>query len=245
MRRIWGVLVVACAMGVATQARADLVQDFSDGDHAARATFDIVGSQLTIKLENLAASSSVPMDLLTGVWFQLPDPSILSGGTVKLLGDAFIINPGTADLDDGDGVELIGGERYVSGEFGIETGADLALFPDLNVVIANAGLGDLVGVDDRFAGQDLDAPESPDGMNYGIAPLGGLAADANKPMGELPLIAGGVLITLDYSGSLSLSDIDNVMFNYGTDANPVPAPGAAILAVVGLGVVGLFRRRLG
>jgi hypothetical protein len=258
MRRTQVILLLACAIGLASQARADLVSNLNDGDHVARATFDVVGNQLTIKLENLASSSSVPSDLLTGVWFNLPDPAILLGGTVKLLNDAYIINPGAANLDDGDGVELVGSDRFVSGEFGIETGGEvLALNSDANVVVANSGLGDLVGDDDRFAGQDLDNPESPDGMNYGIAPFGGLASDANTPLFNEPLIAGGVLITLDFTGSLSLDDITGIAFNYGTNPNffsdgsgtdpninPIPAPGAALLAAIGFGTVGFIKRRL-
>jgi len=245
-------MAAVCVLGLLLPglARADLVVNFDDGSHAARATFDVVGSELTIILENLASSgASVPVDLLTGLWFDLSDPSVLTGGSVKLMSGAWIISPDKANSDDdggGDGVETIGGESFVSGEFGIETGAAVtALNPLANVVIANAGLGDLVGVDDVFAGDDLDTPESPDGMNYGIAPLSGLASDANTGIKKEPLIAGGVVITLDLRGDLSLSDISNVTFNYGTDANPtvIPAPGAAGLAIAGFALIGWCRRR--
>jgi len=38
-------------------------------------------------------------------------------------------------------------------------------------------------------------------------------------------------------------DVSNVWFNYGTDFNPVPAPGALLLGVIAFGLVGVRTRR--
>ncbi len=253
MSTIRGMIVSCVAMALlAGVTRADVLTiDYNDGTRAAQATFEIFdlgggNSELRIKLENLTTVGvEIPMQVLTGLWFNIADPANLSTGAVWLTDGSSILNADKADNDpDGDGVELIGGTSYVSGEFGMETGAAVsALFPQFNVAIANVGMDDLVGTDDLFAGQNLDDPNSPDGFNYGILGASGLASDANNPLLEDPLIIDGVWISLNYAGALTLSDITNVVFNYGTDASPIPVPGAAVLAMVGMGLVGWVRRR--
>lgn len=253
MSAIRGMIVSCLAMALlAGVTRADVMTvDFNDGTRAAQATFEIFdlgggNSELRIKLQNLTTVGvEIPMQVLTGLWFNIADPTNLSGGSVWLTAGSSILNADKADNDpDGDGVELIGGTSYVSGEFGMETGADVsALFPQYNVAIASVGLDDLLGTDDRFAGQNLDDPLAPDGFNYGILGASGLASDANNPLFEEPMIVDGVWISVNYAGALALSDITNIAFQYGTEAKPIPVPGAVVLAMVGLGLVGWVRRR--
>ena len=240
-------LAGVAAVFMASTSRADLMASATQGDLSASATFSIVSGQLCIELLNTSAVGVKNQgQTLTGIFFTLTDPSALSGGVVDLSTGSSIVNPGAADSDDGDGVDASGG---VSGEFGMETGAAVgAAWAGSNVVISNAGLGDLVGVDDVFAGENLDTgfnldePDSPDGINYGIISASGLTVDANNKMKSEPLINNGVVIKLDFTGSLA--DISNVGFNYGTDVNVIPAPGAALLAMCGMSLIGMVRRRL-
>lgn len=56
---------------------------------------------------------------------------------------------------------------------------------------------------------------------------------------------GGVLVSIgNHTSGAVLQDIDySLMSNVGITSGVVPAPGAALLAAMGLGMVGLVRRR--
>ena len=146
---------------------------------------------------------------------------------------------------------------------GLESGVDVSsYYSAYDTIVSSSGLGDLVGTDDLLVDangnsyQDLDRPRTPNGINYGITSLAGLAGNSNNKMSTEPLIAGGVVISLDFTGTLDLNSLNDVMFNYGTSVYafpndapppsdpPVPAPGAALLAMMGFSTVGWIRRRI-
>ena len=115
-------------------------------------------------------------------------------------------------------------------------------------VISAVGLDDLIGATSLFPGGSLWGPPSdaPNGLGYGIVSAADDLSIGNKKVtGEVPLVQDGVVFTLsglsdDFVLEGSISD---VMFNYGTEFNPVPAPGACALGALGLGMIGWYRRR--
>jgi hypothetical protein len=236
MRRIAAfTLVNLFALAGVNSARADMVTySFDNGSLSARTTFREIAGGLEIVLENRAtAGARVPTDLLTGVFFSLSgvdfDPLC-----VKVLNTGSIVQPQYADRDPSNPRDGLDSLFEVGGEFGFEdTGVGIADF-----VIANSGLGNLVGVDDLlFRGENLAGPSSPDGMQYGITPVSGIAANANLNLKRTTFIGYGVVITLLTDDPFDVADLTDVAFNYGTSKKPyegemeqqvIPAPGALI-----------------
>ena len=104
----------------------------------------------------------------------------------------------------------------------------------------------MTGPPDLFPGELLWGPESPNGLGYGL--VSSIHADANHAVdGKQPLVQNGVLFTLSGlpTGYDVDGNVDDVMFNYGTEFNPVPVPvpGAIVLGMIGLTMTGMIARR--
>jgi MYXO-CTERM domain-containing protein len=88
---------------------------------------------------------------------------------------------------------------------------------------------------------------SPNGIEYGLVNalfIGGANGGPNGPLnGPNALLTCSVTYTFYGFADFDEGDIRNVMFNYGTDFSPIPAPGAALLGVIGLGTIAWIRRR--
>lgn len=122
----------------------------------------------------------------------------------------------------------------------------------------SSGLG-LFGSGDRFPGPDLEAPASPNGVEYGIVSSGYVAGSGNAGIRSTGLIDHGVIFTLEtQAGCLfSSGNLSAVSFQYGTAlAEPrlvgtegggstaaVPLPAAAWLLGSGLLAIGSVRRK--
>lgn len=247
----WMAMVAVALMTASWSAIAvPTVYSFTYGTHAASATFDVTGSQLTIVLANTSASDAlIPTDILTAVFFNVAsDPtfgkvSVITNGSTYLNGGA-ISGSGTA----------VGGEwGYANGlsQYGANTG------------VSSTGVG-LFGPGSVFPpGTNLSGPADPDGLQYGLTSAGDNLGTGNTPLFKNELTKNAVTITLNgLPNSFSLSAISNVTFLYGTSLGDfhytVPGgpgtggPGGNIpepqtLALLGLGllVVGLNRRRRG
>jgi hypothetical protein len=180
---------------------------FTSGGLGASADFSIVGGNLQVVLTNTGTGNVlIPIDVLTGVFFDVngvgnltPVSALLSGGSTVFFGPS---NGGN-----------VGGEwAYKSGLVGAPAGTE---------GISSSGLG-LFDPPDRFSTAALDnlqGPDEPDGLQYGITSAGDDTGTGNAPVTGLnALIKNQVTFILSGSGLPSESglDITNVVFQYGT-----------------------------
>ena len=205
----------------------------SVGTRAASALFDATGSTLTVTLTNTSAFDSlIPVDILTALFFDI------GGAPLTLTTSSAVLGAGSTVLFGGtDPGGVVGGEwAYVAGL----TGAPF----DAAYGISSSGLG-LFGPAALFPGTNLQGPDSPDGLQYGITSLLDNPATGNTPVtGENALIQNSVVFKLEgLPVGFSTTSIGNVSFQYGTSLSEpnIPAPGS--LALLAIGGLAAFRRR--
>ncbi len=217
----------------ASSASASVVFTGSDATRAASAQFAVSGSSLVITLTNTSANDAmVPVDILTGVYFDIQGAALSLTRTSAVLGAGSSVVSGSSDAGG-----VVGGEwAYKGGMVGAPHSAKYG--------ISSSGLG-LFGAGDRFPGNNLDGPTSPAGLSYGITSAGDNSATGNGGLLGTAVIRNSVVFTLGgISPSFDLAKICNVSFQYGTDLSEpniqgnVPAPGSMAL----LGLAGLASR---
>ncbi len=211
----------------------------AQGDRAASASFDVIGTSLVITLSNTSASDvMVPADLLTGVFFDI------SGTGPTLIRTSAVLAPGSSVVFGSAPVGgAVGGEWAFKSNLGGPSGTDYG--------ISATGLG-LFGPGDRFPGLNLANQENVGGMDFGILSVGDDTSNGNSAVtGGNPLIKHAVIFTLDgVAPSFDPSRIGNVHFQYGTDLDEPRDPGSLILvpepltALLLIGGLPLVRRRV-
>ncbi|MCC6487605.1 MAG: hypothetical protein IT364_08890, partial [Candidatus Hydrogenedentes bacterium] len=203
---------IAVILTGAFPAQGDLVTFSASGvgvdSHplSATVTFETAGDSLIVTLANTAsASAEVPADILTGVFFTWEGDPALDELTATLASGGIVLFPASGDGTDSG---QVGGEwAYAHGLTGAPRGA--------NQGISSTGLG-LFG-DATFAGGNLQGPAAINGLSYGIVPATGTAG-GNAPLtGPNAFIMNSVVFHFDITGlNLSLDDISDVSFQYGT-----------------------------
>lgn len=217
---------------------------------SAQATFDFSGNTLTVTLSNIStgddtnSGKDVPANQLTGVFFDLTGNPTLTPVSATIAAGS-IVQGSTCDAGTCDG-----STTNVGGEFSYGTGA----FPGgADRGMASAGFGLFGGP--NFGGSNLDDPNAVDGMNFSIISLD----EAFFPNGGLdgePLIKNQVVFVLTGVSGLSIGDISDVSFQYGTaltepnitgfctSCTQAPEPATLVLLGCGLAALGFYRRRI-
>jgi hypothetical protein len=205
----------------------------TNGSLSAAATFAQFGNQLKVTLTNTSLLDVLaPVQVLTAVFFSLDDDPALNRLAATLAPGSDVLFGST----DPGGV--VGGEwAYKSLLTGAPGGAKAG--------ISSTGLG-LFGPPDRFPGANLQGPDSPDGLQYGITAASDNPGTGNTPVtGTNALIRHAVAFTLGLPAGYALNDIHQVSFQYGTSlsepnlpGNPVPeVPEPATLLLLGSGLI--------
>lgn len=228
-------------------ATLEYVVNGADGPFAAEArfVFDDSGATTTldVQLRNVGGTDERGNQWLTGLFFDLAgSPTLAYSG---LGGDAV---DGFNDLVDRD----LDPYAPVNGE---DAAHYWGLAQDAQTNLAGVGGQAYALHAAGFHGLGTGVLDEVPGVTTGVGRDGGIVnGAANIPGNVDPYVFGGLWLTFDLGDyDLSAAAISNVLFHYGTDASQpgfagdvtavVPVPPAAALGVVGLGVVGLRRRR--
>ena len=228
---------------------------FNGATLEAQATFDLAGDFLTITLTNIATSDEetggldTPTNTLTGLFFDLNGSPTLTTVSATVAGGSSVIQAGTCVPGPCVGATDMSGEWGYSGSQDFSfTGGPSAGYGIASPGYLTTGLSENIGnFNNGGAGPNLDDPTSLDGINFGIVssagtynPNGGLASD--------PLVQDSIVFVLSGASGLTMADVSNVSFQYGTSFGEpivtVPVPTAVWLFGSGLlGLVGVARRR--
>ncbi len=205
---------------------------FTSGGLGATAEFVRSGSDLIVTLTNTGtADALVPTDILTAVYFNVDGnpPLTRTSALVPLTSDVFEIGTGTL---------VTPGDRVVGGEWAF-------LITD---GISSTGLG-VFGPGDRFPGANLQGPDSPGGVQFGIIPAADNLLTGNGGISGERLIRSAVVFTLAGFSAEPDGAISNVVFQYGTALDEpqyggdIPEPSSFVLAAIGLVGLVVWRRR--
>jgi hypothetical protein len=229
---------IAVVTSVASAEASSITFSGSSGSLAASVTFEnVVGNQLKVTLTNTSTNDVlVPADILTAVFFNTtatltPDSAALAAGSTVLFG-------------------ITEGADGVGGEWAFKQGVLAGVTQ--NSGISSAGYG-IFGSGDRFPGIDLDTPDAPNGLNYGITSASDNQATGNsKVTGDEPLIKNSVVFFLD---GWTLGNVDGLIsgirFQYGTaldegdfgitELELVHAPEPASMLLTGTGLLAMAR----
>jgi PEP-CTERM motif-containing protein len=232
------VLGLSSVLPITANAAPITITGIDSTGRAATATFAVSGSNLLVTLTNTATYDAlVPVDILTAVFFDLD-------GIASLTPVTALLSPGAAVVHGPTPATQAGGS--VGSEFAFRD--DLVGAPgDAQFGLSSSGLG-LFGPGDRFVTNfNLQGPDSPNGIQYGITTAGDDPSTGNAGIAD-GLIKNSVTFTLlglpaNFDPSAS---VHNVSFQYGTslsEPRTVPEPATLALLLGGAAVGAVSRRR--
>ena len=213
---------------------------------SAKLELEQVGQQVYMVLTNTSPNDDfVPIDILTAVFFQ--------GGEELVPQAVSLYGPSSVNWGSYDLFGVVGGEWAFACGLWSDPGA---------CGISSAGFG-LFGEADRFPGTNLQGPEAPNGLEYGLSSFGDnpYTGDASVT-GDFALIWNSIRIvfSLPQANTFSLDKIQEVVFQYGVsiddpqilaelEANSAlhhtPEPATIGMVACGLALLGArqFRRK--
>lgn len=233
-----GLAKVLCSAGIGLATglagAAPITFTATVGSRSASSTFEVAGNDLVVTLTNTSPSDALfPVDILTAVFWDVTGPAINLTPVSAVLNTGSVVHFGGTDPGG-----VVGGEWAYSGVLvGEPAGNDYG--------ISSVGLG-LFGPGDLFPGNNLQGPESPDGLQYGITTAGDNVATGNTPVtGANALIQNSVVLRLSGlpDGFDPATRIGNVIWQYGTDLSDPRIPEPTSLALLALGSLLAIRRR--
>jgi len=231
---------LALLLGGVGQAKADFVTFIGSGNDggqgsgtnlSASVTFDLSGTNLTVTLQNTTVNSAGGVyhnaDVLTAVYWQSPSTLGATPVSAALGSGSSLIETGGTDRDG----PLGGNWQYA-------TGSRTYAGKTINQGIESSGL-DIFG-DGNFGGTS----QHLDGSGWGIISTSDTTA-ADGALNTSPFVRDTVVFTLKVNPGTTLSDLTNVVFQYGTSSGEpsfsgtpstsvVPAPPTFILAAAGI-----------
>lgn len=228
----------------------------SSGSLSASASFDISSDNLTITLTNTASYDATTdgalasNQTLSGLFFDLTTDPTLSPSSASVASGSDLVQSAQCDVGP-----CSASTTNVGGEFIFGTDTTPSTFPN-SAMYGIASSGYINGSAGNFGGPNLDDPNAPDGINFGIVPSGFNAGDGNGGLDNDPLIRNAVQFVLTGVSGLANSAIGNVSFQYGTSFNEanvpgdplrppesIPEPATLFMFVAGLLGLGLIRQR--
>jgi hypothetical protein len=209
-----------------------ITYSFADDDRSASVEFARCGSDLIVTLTNTStADALVPTDILTAVFFEVVgNPTLTRTSAVVPLGSSVFVG--------GTGVDETPPDRVVGGEWSYVN--SIVAVPPQNEGVSSTGLN-IFGPGSRFPGDNLQGPDSPDGVQYGITSAGDnlLTHTGNGGINGEHLIKNSVVFTLGGFSGEPDARILSARFLYGTSLSEpqfegqVPEPASIVLAVAG------------
>jgi hypothetical protein len=193
----------------------------SSGSLSASATFELlVGNKLQLTLTNTSSYDVLePIQVLTAVFFNLTPPTSLTPVSA-------LVAPGSTVL-----FETTASGGIVGGEWAFKSGLTGA--PGNTALgVSSSGLG-LFGPDNVFPpGTNLQGPDDPDGLQYGITSAGDNPTTGNQKVTggndntPTALIKNSVIFTFNAPDGFSPeTNISDVQFQYGTSLSETCYPG--------------------
>ncbi|MCE9589932.1 MAG: hypothetical protein K8S99_05350 [Planctomycetes bacterium] len=215
--RFAGMVLAGLGLAVSAPSAHALTINGASGSKAASVDFTKSGTNLIVTLANTGTGdNTAPSDILTAVFFDIvgaPALSVTGGSAIAEL----VVNDPTAANNGAN--KNVGSEWAYSGA--IASGVGIP--GNATHGLSSTGIG-LFGPADRFdTVGNLQGPDSPNGVQYGITSDADNLATANGGLSGNGLIRNQVVMTLTGLPAAFVVDsstISNIYFLYGTALPP-------------------------